>query len=86
MTPELKYEEGKLIAKVSVGLDTDKDGVKSVGADVVIFIDAKEAFSEIIKQEIPQWLKDLLSKFSGNKEETPVVEAPVEPTTPVEQA
>lgn len=85
MKPELKYEDGKLIAKVAVGLDTDKDGENAVGADVLIYIDAKEAFAEILKQELPSWLKDLLSKFSGDKEE--VAEAPVEtPVTPETQA
>lgn len=65
MKPELTYENGMLVAKAQVGVDTDKDGQMSAGAEVKMFIDAKEAFSEIIKQEIPQWMKDLLAKKSA---------------------
>lgn len=60
MKPEIKYENGMLVAKAQVGVDTDRDGIMSAGAKVELFIDAKEAVNEIIKQEIPQWLKDLL--------------------------
>ncbi len=62
MKPELKYEEGKLLAKVDVGVDTDKDGQNAVGAEVKIYIDAKEAVAEIIKSGAPQWLKDMIAK------------------------
>lgn len=62
MKPELKYENGKLVAKASVGVDTDKDGQMSVGAEVTLFVDAQEAVAEILKQGIPQWMKDLLEK------------------------
>lgn len=65
MKPELKYENGKLIAKASVGIDTDKDGEMSAGMSAEMFIDAKEAVAEIVKQGIPQWMKDLLAKVGG---------------------
>lgn len=62
MKPELKYEGGKLIASASVGVDSDKDGQQSAGVEVKMFIDAQEAVAEIIKQEVPAWLKDLVAK------------------------
>lgn len=62
MKPELKYENGKLLAKAEVGVDTDKDGQNSVGAKVEIYIDAKEAVAEIIKSGVPEWMKDMLPK------------------------
>lgn len=58
--PQLKYEEGKLKASFSAGLDMDKDGQSSVGAEINVFIDAKEAVAEIVKDGAPDWLKDLL--------------------------
>jgi hypothetical protein len=61
LKPELKYHEGKLIAKASVGVDTDGDGIHAVAASVSVEIDAKEAVNEIIKDGAPQWLKDLLT-------------------------
>jgi hypothetical protein len=64
MKPELKYENGLLIAKAFTGVDGDKDGVYSVKAEVVLTIDAKEAVTEILKNEVPQWLNDLIAKFS----------------------
>lgn len=78
MKTELKFEDGKLIAKAVVGLDKDQDGEMSVGADIVLFIDAKEAVAEIIKQEIPQWLKDLLSKVLPAGETPEPTPAPVQ--------
>lgn len=75
MKPELKYENGKLIAKGSVGIDTDKDGEFSVGLSAEMFIDAKEAVAEIIKAGIPQWMKDLLEKVAPSEAPT---EKPVE--------
>ncbi len=62
MKPELKYENGKLIAKASAGVDSDKDGQLAAGVEVVLFVDAQEAVAEIIKQEIPEWLKALIAK------------------------
>lgn len=59
--PKLKYEDGKLKASASVGLDTDKDGVNAVAASLVVEIDAKEAVSEIVKDKVPEWLKELLN-------------------------
>lgn len=70
MKPELKYEDGKLIASAAVGVDSDKDGQLAAGVEVKMFLDAKEAVAEIIKQEIPEWLKNLISK-----KEQEVVEA-----------
>lgn len=60
--PELKYDQGKLIAKGSLGIDTDGDGQNSVALSIALEIDAKEAVSEIVKSGVPQWLKDLLPK------------------------
>jgi hypothetical protein len=68
MKPELKFEGGLLIAKAMTGVDADKDGQHSIKAEVVLTIDAKEAVSEIIKNEIPQWLKDLLEKVAPQEE------------------
>ena len=62
MKPQLKYENGKLLAMAEVGVDTDKDGQSAVGAKVEIYVDAKEAVAEIIKSGVPQWLKDMLPK------------------------
>jgi hypothetical protein len=63
MKPELKYENGLLIAKAFTGVDADKDGIHSVKAEVILTIDAKEAVTEILKNEIPQWFNDLVYKF-----------------------
>lgn len=60
--PEIKYEEGKIVAKVNQGLDADKDGKNSIEAELLVKIDAIEAVSEIIKNEVPQWLLDLIAK------------------------
>jgi hypothetical protein len=53
-----------LIAKAFTGVDADKDGIHSVKAEVILTIDAKEAVTEILKNEVPQWLNDLIAKFS----------------------
>lgn len=58
----LKFENGKLIGDVSVGIDSDKDGIQSVALVASIQVDAEEAISEVFKSE-PQWLKDLLAKL-----------------------
>jgi hypothetical protein len=58
--PQLKYENGKLIAKAEVGIDGDKDGKNSVSLKAELEIDAFEAVNEIIKDGAPQWLKDLI--------------------------
>jgi hypothetical protein len=68
MKPELKFENGMIVAKAVTGVDADKDGQHSIKAEVVLTIDAKEAVSEIIKNEIPQWLKDLLAKVAPKAE------------------
>lgn len=60
--PSLKYEDGKLKAAASVGIDKDKDGIQSVSLKAELEIDAMEAVNEIIKDGVPQWLKDLLGK------------------------
>lgn len=62
MKPELKYQDGKLIAAAVAGVDTDKDGIMSAGVKVEMYIDAQEAVNEIIKQEVPAWLKELVEK------------------------
>lgn len=62
MKPEIKYENGKIVAKAAVGVDTDKDGTFAVSAAVEVQIDAVEAVNEIIKNEVPAWLKDLIAK------------------------
>ena len=61
MKPQITYENGKLVAKASVGVDTDKDGINAVAASVTVEIDAKEAVTEIIKNEVPEWLKNLIA-------------------------
>lgn len=58
----VKFENGKLIGDVSVGIDSDKDGVQSLSLVASIQMDAEEAISEIFKNE-PQWLKDILAKI-----------------------
>ena len=60
--PSLKYEDGKLKAAASVGIDVDKDGIQSVSLKAELEINAMEAVNEIIKDGVPQWLKDLLGK------------------------
>jgi hypothetical protein len=62
MKPEMKYENGKLLVSASAGVDSDKDGQMAVKASISIEIDAMEAVGEMIKQDVPQWLKDLLAK------------------------
>lgn len=62
MKPEIKYEDGKIKAKASVQVDTDKDGVPSLIASVEVEINAMEAVNEIVKDKVPQWLKDLIGK------------------------
>jgi ubiquinone biosynthesis protein Coq4 len=64
MKPELKFENGLLVAKAVTGVDTDKDGEMAIKAEVVITIDAKEAVAEIVKSGVPQWLKDLIAKVA----------------------
>lgn len=65
MKPELKYENGKLVAKADIGIDTDKDGQNAVGLQAMIYIDAQEAVAEILKQGVPEWLKGLIEKAAG---------------------
>ena len=62
MKPEIKYEDGKLIAKMEVGVDKNEDGQMSAGAEVKMYIDAKEAVEEIISQGVPEWLKNLIDQ------------------------
>lgn len=73
MKPELKYEEGKIKAKIAVGVDSDKDGVFSAGITSEFFIDAKEAVSEVFKSGIPDWAKKIIEK--APQEQVAVVEA-----------
>lgn len=61
MKPEIKYENGKIVAKASTMVDTDKDGQAAITASVVVEIDAAEAVGEIIKNEVPEWLKKLIA-------------------------
>lgn len=61
MKPTIKYEGGKILAHGSTALDTDKDGQNAVSVKVEVEIDAMEAVSEIIKNEVPEWLKTLLA-------------------------
>jgi hypothetical protein len=63
--PEMKYEDGKLKISASAGVDSDKDGQSSVKASLQIEVDAMEAIGEIVKNEVPQWLKDLLKSKEG---------------------
>jgi hypothetical protein len=58
--PTLKYEDGKLKASASIGIDGDKDQKNSVSLKAELEIDAMEAVNEIVKDGAPQWLKDLI--------------------------
>jgi hypothetical protein len=60
--PKLKYENGNIVAEASVQLDTDKDGKPAIKLSAVLEIDAMEAVNEIVKEKVPQWLKDLVAK------------------------
>lgn len=62
MKPELKFENGKLIANAATSVDTDKDGVAALTASVVVSIDAAEAVTEIAKKDLP-WLKAIIEKL-----------------------
>ena len=59
--PILKYENGKLKAMASIGIDGDKDEKNSVSLKAELEIDAFEAVNEIVKDGAPQWLKDLIA-------------------------
>ncbi len=61
MKPQIKYEGGKIFAQGIAALDSDKDGKAAVTIAVEVQIDAMEAVSEIIKNEVPEWLKTLLA-------------------------
>jgi hypothetical protein len=60
--PSLKYVDGNIVATMSVGLDMDQDQVNSVTAEIDVKINAMEAVSEVIKDGVPEWLTNLLSK------------------------
>ena len=75
MKPELKYEDGKLKAKIEVGVDSDKDGILAAGLASEFFIDAKEALNEIFKSGIPEWAKKIIEKAQP-QEQVAAVEAP----------
>jgi hypothetical protein len=60
--PQIKYEDGKLIVNAEVGVDTDHDGKNAVGLKAELHIDAMEAVGEIVKNEVPEWLKALINK------------------------
>jgi hypothetical protein len=68
MNPSIKFADGKLIAIGAVGVDADKDGIKSVQIEAKIQIDATEAITEIYK-DAPTWLLALVDKLQGKKEE-----------------
>lgn len=60
MKPEMKMEDGVLKVFAVAGVDTDKDGQQAIGLKVELFLDAKEVVAEIVKQETPQWLRDIV--------------------------
>ena len=64
MVPQIRYHNGILTASAKIIVDSDKDGVASVATEFIISLDAKEVINEIIKNEVPQWLKDILEKKS----------------------
>ena len=61
MKPQIKYENGKIIAEGITSVDSDKDGKAALSIHLQVQIDAMEAVSEIIKNEVPEWLKTLLA-------------------------
>ena len=62
MENKLKFENGKLIAPLSYGLDSDKDGVKSVLLEASLTIDAVEAVTEIWKNA-PEFLLQIVANL-----------------------
>lgn len=62
MKPELKYEAGKLVAKVAMGVDGDKDQVNAMELELAVKIDVLEAITEIAKTDLP-WLKEIIEKI-----------------------
>ena len=58
--PKLKYENGKLVVEAAVGVDTDHDGKQAVSLKVNLEIDAMEAVGEIVKDKVPDWLKEII--------------------------
>lgn len=69
--PVLKYVDGKLVIMGAFSVDADKDLKPSAKISLALELDAIEAVGEIVKNEIPQWLKDLIS----SKENKTQVEA-----------
>lgn len=61
---ELKFENGKLVVRLSGAVDADKDGKKSVEAEASIKIDAAEAVSEIARKDLP-WLEAIISQHKA---------------------
>lgn len=58
-----KFENGKLIVSALVGLDSDKDGVKSVDLKVDVALDAAEAINEIFKKDVA-WLNTIIAALA----------------------
>jgi hypothetical protein len=61
------YEETaeKMMVKFGAGLDSDKDGIKSVSFGAFIEVDKKEAMNEAIQgilasEKAPEWLKNIV--------------------------
>ncbi len=61
MKPSVEMKDGKLVATAQTQVDSDGDGKAALSAKVEIEIDPIEAVNEIVKNEVPQWLKDLIA-------------------------
>lgn len=64
--PEIVKENGKTVAKLNVGLDTDGDGVNSISAGIFVELNEGESVDEAVKRllgtaNVPAWLKIVLS-------------------------
>lgn len=62
MESKVKFEGGKIVATLSDGVDSDKDGVRSAEADLTVRIDLAESINEAFKTD-PEWLKGVLGNL-----------------------
>ena len=57
-----KIEGSKIVLTAKIGIDSDKDDLKSVDVDLKVTFDLFELFSEVTKKELPAFLKDFFLK------------------------